>query len=106
MNYMLDKNVEYRQKFLLEKNVGPYERIHSHVFHGGVIDYAKFSCPVAERMTGSEALWCGPSIGTGTSRRASPTGSSMTAGSCGRATALCTSTESCTSPPATTCARP
>jgi dTDP-4-amino-4,6-dideoxygalactose transaminase len=47
----------YRQKFLLEKNVGPYDRIRSHMFHGEVIDYAKFSCPVTERMTGSEALW-------------------------------------------------
>lgn len=47
----------YRQKFLLEKNVGPYDRIRSHVFRGEVIDYAKFSCPVTERMTGSEALW-------------------------------------------------
>ncbi|MCE5272528.1 DegT/DnrJ/EryC1/StrS family aminotransferase [bacterium] len=47
----------YRQRFMLEKNVGPFDRIKSHVFRGEVIDYGKFHCPVTERFTGGEALW-------------------------------------------------
>ncbi|MBN2288382.1 MAG: DegT/DnrJ/EryC1/StrS family aminotransferase [Candidatus Glassbacteria bacterium] len=47
----------YRQQFLLEKNVGPYDEIRRHRFGGKVIDYADFQCPVAERACSSEAVW-------------------------------------------------
>jgi dTDP-4-amino-4,6-dideoxygalactose transaminase len=47
----------YRQQFLLEKNVGAYNRIQSHEFGGKVIDYADFHCPVTEKACGSEAVW-------------------------------------------------
>jgi len=47
----------YRQQFLLEKNVGPYEEIRRHKFGPNVIDYADFQCPVTERACATEAVW-------------------------------------------------
>ena len=47
----------YRQQFLLEKNVGPYEEIRRHKFGTKVIDYADFQCPVTERACATEAVW-------------------------------------------------
>ena len=47
----------YRQPVLLEKNIGPFDRITRHEFRGKLIDYADFHCPVAERATGGEAVW-------------------------------------------------
>jgi len=46
-----------QQKFLLEKNVGPYDEIRHHEFGGKVIDYADFQCPVTERACKTEAVW-------------------------------------------------
>ena len=46
-----------RQPVLLEKNVGPYDEIRSHLYNGRVIDYSAFSCPVAERACAQEAVW-------------------------------------------------
>lgn len=46
-----------RQKFLIEKNVGPFDLITRHVFRGEVIDYAKFECPVTEKLCSGQAVW-------------------------------------------------
>ena len=45
------------QKFLLEKNVGPYDLITRHRFRDGVIDYGKFHCPDTEKLCSLEAIW-------------------------------------------------
>ena len=47
----------YDQPFLLEKNVGMYDRICRHQFRGKPLDYSEFDCPVTAKACASEAVW-------------------------------------------------